>query len=173
MDSWNKIFKPIVVLACICIVVTAALALTNKATAPRIAELAEIAAAEAREELMPGVSFSQVDCTAPNITAAYQSDDGSAILTAVSKGYGGTFVTMVAFDGDGNIVRVKVQDHAETKGIGDKVEVESFWGQYSGLSTENHITLDVEVDKVSGATISSKAVNNGVNYAIDGFQTLS
>ncbi len=172
-SSWNRIFKPIVVLACICVAVTAALAFTNQATAPIIAELAEKAAAEAREELMPGVSFELVSCDAPNITAAYQSADGSAILTAVSKGYGGNFVTMVAFDGDGNIVRVKVQEHAETKGIGDKVEAESFWSQYSGLTIEAPISLDIDVDKVSGATISSKAVNNGVNYAIDGYKTLS
>lgn len=173
-DPWNKMIKPVVVLACICMVVTAALAMTNNATAPIIAELAEKAAAEAREELMPGVSFTQVTCDAPNISDCYVSDDGSAILTAVSKGYGGNFITMVAFDGDGNIVRVKVQEHAETKGIGDKVEQESFWGQYSAdLTAEANITLGVEVQAVSGATISSKAVNNGVNYAINGFNTLS
>ncbi len=173
MDQWNKVFKPIVVLACICIAVTTALALTNQATAPKIAELADEAAAITREELMPGVAFTQVNCEAPNISAAYQAEDGSAILTAVSKGYGGTFITMVAFDSNGNIVRVKVQEHAETKGIGDKVEDESFWGQYSNMEVNGAVVLEQDVDKVAGATISSKAVNNGVNYAIVGFQALS
>ena len=37
MSNWNKVFKPIVVLCAICVVVTAALAATNQATAPVIA----------------------------------------------------------------------------------------------------------------------------------------
>lgn len=173
MDNWNKIFKPIVVLACICIVVTTALALTNEATAPIIAQLAEEAAQAARAELMPGADFEAVSCDSPNVTDVYKAtDDSGYIITANSKGYGGTMVIMVAFSSDGNISKIKVQSHAETVGIGDKVEAESFWGQYGGKPS-SELALGTDIDKVTGATISSRGVNNAVNAAIVAYNAVS
>ena len=50
MSNWNKVFKPIVVLCAICVVVTAALAATNQATAPVIAAATAEAQRQARME---------------------------------------------------------------------------------------------------------------------------
>lgn len=175
MDNWNKIFKPIVVLACICIVVTTALALTNEATAPIIAELNEEKARIARGELMPDAAdFTQVSCDVPNVTDAYEATDGSGyILTTTSKGYGGTMVIMVAFGADGNILKIKVQSDGETPGIGDKVTKSAdHWAKYEGLPSET-LSLGTDVEAISGATISSKAVNDAVNSAIAGYQAIS
>lgn len=174
MDNWNKIFKPIVVLACICIVVTTALALTNQATAPIIAQLAAEAADAARKELMPDApGYEQVSFEMANVQDVYKAtDDSGYIITSTSKGYGGSMIIMTAFDSSGNIIRIKVQSHAETKGIGDKVEADSFWGQYSGLAAQA-LGLDVDIDKVSGATISSRAVNNAVNTAIEAYNAVA
>lgn len=175
MDNWNKIFKPIVVLACICVVVTAALALTNEATAPTIARLAEEAASKARTELMPDAAgFEKIDCTEANVTDAYKAtDDSGYIFTTTSKGYGGSMVVMVAFDADGNIIKTIVQSDGETPGIGDKAtKSEDHLDQYATLPAEN-IDLGINVNAVSGATISSKAVNNAVNAAIAGYQAVS
>lgn len=174
MDNWNKIFKPIVVLACICIAVTTALALTNQATAPIIAQLAAEAADSARKELMPNApGFEEIPVDIANVQDVYKaSDDSGYIITATAKGYGGSMLIMVAYDDSGSIIRIKVQSHAETKGIGDKVEVESFWGQYSGIEA-TELGLGVEIDKVSGATISSRAVNNAVNSATVAYHAVS
>lgn len=175
MDKWNKIFKPIVVLACICIVVTTALALTNQATAPIIAELAEQKASVAKKELMPDVSsFENISCDVDNVMEVSRATDGSGhIITTTSKGYGGTMVIMVAFDANNQIIGMNVQSDGETAGIGDKVTKNvDHWAQYAGLPAEN-ISLGTDVDAVSGATISSKAVNNAVNSAIEGLLAVS
>ena len=61
MSNWNKIFKPIVVLCAICVVITGALAATNAATAPVIAEATRLAQEQARFELLPEADgFSEV-----------------------------------------------------------------------------------------------------------------
>lgn len=166
MDQWNKIFKPIVVLGCICVVVTTALAFTNQATAPIIAENARIAAEQARGEMIAGAEFTQVEVDVPNVTEAYTSDMGS-IITAVSKGYGGTMVIMVAFTPEGEIMQVKVQSNAETAGLGTKIVTEEwFCEQFKTVST-------AEMDTISGATISSKAVAAAIDSATAGLQAMS
>ena len=78
---------------------------------------------------------------------------------------------MVAFNADGTIKQVKIQSQAETAGVGTKVTNESFWSQYSGLPAAT-ITLDQEVDRITGASISSRAVNTAVNYAIDAYNAI-
>ena len=49
MSNWNRVFKPIVVLVVICIIVTGALAATNKVTKPIIDEAIRVAQEQARK----------------------------------------------------------------------------------------------------------------------------
>ena len=79
---------------------------------------------------------------------------------------------MVAFDPDGTIKQVKIQSQGETAGVGTKIENESFWSQYTGLPAET-ITLDQQVDRITGASISSSAVNDAVNFAIAAYNAIS
>ncbi|OUQ80654.1 FMN-binding protein [Flavonifractor sp. An100] len=174
MSNWNKVFKPIVVLGIICIVITGALAVTNQATAPIIAEAARVAAEKARAELLPDADgYTEID-PAPyeGVSGIYVADNGvGTIISSSAKGYSSTIEVMVAFNADGTIKQVKIQSQAETAGVGTKVTNESFWGQYSGLPAST-ITLDQEVDRISGASISSRAVNTAVNYAIDAYNAI-
>lgn len=166
MDNWNKMFKPIVVLGAICIVVTTALAFTNQSTAPIITENARIAAEKARGEMIAGAEFTEVSVEVPNVTEAYTSDMGS-IVTATSKGYGGTMVVMVAFTPEGEVMQVKVQSNMETAGLGTKVVDEAwFCEQFKTVST-------AEMDAISGATISSKAVAAAVDSATAGYNAIA
>ena len=149
MSNWNKIGKPIVVLCLICVVITGALAATNSATAPVIQAAAEAAAQAAR------------------------TDNGvGTIITSSDKGYSSTVVVMVAFDPDGTIKQVKIQSQGETAGVGTKIENESFWSQYTGLPADT-ITLGQQVVRITGASISSSAVNDAVNFAIAAYNAIS
>ena len=94
------------------------------------------------------------------------------IITSSDKGYSSTVVVMVAFDPDGTIKQVKIQSQGETAGVGTKIENESFWSQYTGLPAET-ITLDQQVDRITGASISSSAVNDAVNFAIAAYNAIS
>ena len=174
MSNWDKIGKPIVVLCLICVVITGALAATNSATAPVIKAAEEAAAQAARTELLPeATGFTLVEGEFEGVTEIYTADNGvGTIITSSDKGYSSTVVVMVAFDPDGTIKQVKIQSQGETAGVGTKIENESFWSQYTGLPAET-ITLDQQVDRITGASISSSAVNDAVNFAIAAYNAIS
>ena len=177
MSNWNKVFKPIVVLALICIVITGALAATNQVTAP-IIEAAKIAAENAaRAELLPEAegAFTQVEGVAvDNVSAIYVADNGTGtIITSSAKGYGGDVVVMTAISPDGTIKQIKVTEQAETKGIGSKVaDTPSYWENYKGLDAGDALVLNQDVDAVTYATISSTALINAVNAAIEAYNAI-
>ena len=82
MSNWNKVFKPIVVLCAICIVVTAALAATNAATAPVIEAATLEAQRQARMELLPDAdNFTEVTgIQVENVSAVYTADNGAGVV---------------------------------------------------------------------------------------------
>ena len=170
MSNWNKIFKPIVVPCVICIVMTGALAATNGVTAP-IIEAATIAAQNAaRQELIPeATSFEQIQgISVENVSDIYVADNGEAVITCHGKGYGGNITVMVAFTTDATVKQIKITEQAETAGLGSKIQSEaSFQASFAGLPVADFTVNDI--DKISGATISSKAVTAAVNAAIDAY----
>ena len=175
MSNWNKVFKPIVVLVVICIVVTGALAATNQMTAPIIKEATIQAQNKARKELLPDAdSFTVMsDIQAENVSDISVADNGAGtVIIAHGKGYGGNVTVMVAFNPDDTIKQIKVTEQAETQGVGTNVTVKTdFWGQFEGKAAET-LTVGENIDKVSGATISSKAVTGAVNAAIDAYNMI-
>lgn len=176
MSIWNKVYKPIVVLCIICIVVTGALAATNQVTAP-IIEAATLAAQEAaRTELLPEADgFTKVEgVSVDNVSDIYVSNNNvGTVITCSGKGYGGTVTVMVAFTPDGTIKQLKVTEQGETQGVGTKVTTNAdYWTKYEGLEAKP-LTLGTDVDAVTGATISSRALMSAVNAAIDGYNAIS
>lgn len=176
MSSWNKVFKPIVVLVIICIVVTGALAATNQVTAPIIEEATRLAEEKSRTELLPEAEgFEEITgVSVDNVSAIYKStNDVGVVITSSAKGYGGDVVVMTAINPDGTIKQIKVTEQAETKGIGSNVvSSEEYWANYAGVSAEKALVLNQDVNAYSGATISSKAVLSAVNSAIDAYNQL-
>ena len=176
MSNWNKIFKPIVVLCVICIVVTGALAATNGVTAP-IIEAATLAAQEAaRTELLPDAQgFEKVEgINVANVSDVYRTtNDVGVVITSSAKGYGGDVVVMTAITPDGTIKQIKVTEQAETKGIGSKVvDTPSYWENYVGVSAAQALVLNQDVDAVTSATVSSSALINAVNAAIEAYNAI-
>ena len=177
MSSWNKIFKPIVVLCAICIVITGALAATNAATAPVILEATIKAQNEARNELLPEAegTFSKVDgVKVDNVSDVYAADNGTGwVITSNAKGYGGTITVMSAFSPDGKIKQIKITEAAETPGFGSNVTATpSYWERYMGKSASQALVLGQDVDAHNGATISSKALLRAVNSAIEAYNAI-
>ena len=173
MSNWNKVFKPIVVLCVICVVITGALAVTNSVTAPIIAEATRVAQEKARTELLPEAdAFTLVDVTAENVSDVYVANNGAgAVVTCHGKGYGGNITVMVAFGPDKTVKQIKITEQAETAGLGAKIQTEkSFLESFSGLPAEDFTVTDINA--ISGATISSKAVTAAVNAAIDAYNMI-
>ena len=174
MSNWNKVFKPIVVLCAICIIITAALAVTNSVTAPIIQEATIAAQNAARQELAPeATAFEKIEGIAvENVSDVYVGDNGEAVITCAGKGYGGTVTVMVAFTTDGTIKQIKVTEQAETQGLGTKVTTDpSYWTRYEGLEAKP-LTLGTDVDALTGATISSRALLSAVNAAVEAYNQI-
>ncbi len=88
---------------------------------------------------------------------------GIAVETFTNKGFGGEIRLMVGFKLDGSIIDIAVIKHAETPGLGDKMEKDKsdFSVQFMGKHPEN-FKLAVkkdrgDVDAITASTISSRA----------------
>lgn len=173
MSNWNKIFKPIVVLCVITIIVTSALAVTNSMTAPIIAEAIRVAQEKGRTDLLPDATgFTLVDGVFDGVSSVYTTDNNvGTVVTAAAKGYSSTITVMVAFNVDGSIERINITDQAETQGLGTKIiSEESFQESFVGLSPDPFTANDIDV--ITGATISSEAVVDAVNFAVSAYTAL-
>lgn len=175
----GEIITPTAVLAIICVVVTLALSSTNLLTADRILSLSIEKENNAMSKLIeadkylwcPGVTD---DDRSYNI-AIKENEPVGIILTTEANGYGGVISVMTAVDMEGKIVAIEILEAAdETPGLGQNVTKPDWYSQFSGL--KNDITVikggsaiqeNNEVNAVTGATISSKAVTTAVNQALD------
>jgi len=80
----------------------------------------------------------------------------------------------VGVDAEGKVTGVSVVSATETAGVGTKVTSNKnnkagvpVLDQFIGKGTaEGELTVGVNVDAVSGATVTSKAVTRGVNAAL-------
>lgn len=102
---------------------------------------------------------------------------GYVVESTSSQGYGGDIVLYVGVAADGTVGGVSILDISETAGLGmeaPKVLAPQFAGkrveQFSYTKTGSR--TDSEVDAISAATITTKAVVNAVNGALETAQIL-
>ena len=94
--------------------------------------------------------------------------DGSRIgyaIRVLSPGFSDDIDMIVGFENDGSVRKVEIISLSETAGLGSLVSEESYLAQYTGKS--GTLALKTDVDAISGATKSSRAVLNGVNTAAE------
>ena len=166
------VLRVAVTLLLICGVVALALAGVNAITEDRIADLKEASTQAAIAAVLPGggkeVSFT--DDTGL-VTKVFASDAGYAIQVAPS-GFGGTVTMMVGVDTEGKLLGVQVVSHSETAGLGavaaDTTDAgNAFRSQFVGMSGSVSVTKDGgQVEAITGATITSRAVCAGINAAL-------
>lgn len=84
-----------------------------------------------------------------------------------AKGYNGNIDLLVAFNRSGEVLSVRVTDHGETPGIGDKIDIQiSPWiDQFQGATRQDThwaLTPKGDIDGITGATITSRAVTEAI-----------
>ncbi len=156
----------------IALVAGLALGVVHAVTEQPIAKQALAAAEEARKTVLP-----QAAAFEPNAdeTVYVGRDAAGAVVGFVTsgetKGFGGVIEVTVGLSVDGTITGISVggSGFKETAGLGAKTKDAAFTDQFIGKSDEltavKHGTAstDQQIDAVSGATISSRAVTNEVN----------
>lgn len=167
--NFNEIVKPVLVLVCICLVVTALLAYINSVTSPIIAKAEQEKTEQAMSEVLTeaeGFRPVEVDNLPDRVTEIYSAENGSGyVFMLTTKGYGGDMKLICGIKSDGTIEQCKTLSHSETSGLGSKTAEDPYRNQYCGKSSD---TLS-EVDAISGATISSTAYKNAIEDAFKAF----
>ena len=163
----KKSIKNILVLVCICSVVSVLLALTNAVTAPIIAKNESLKANAALLEVMPdGKSFEKMDIggyTLPaTVSEAYKSENGGYVIKLSTTGYSSGMVLMCGVSAEGKVTGAKLISSNETPAIGG-VAAEGMAGQVVG---KDGTTID-GVDTVGGATKTTAAYRAAVKDALN------
>lgn len=154
-------------------IMAGSLALVNKITAPRIAQFRAEKIQKAVSEVLPGGGDEVYCIVDPSglVSHVYASDLGYAIQVE-PIGFDNTITMMVGVDREGNVLGISVVSHTETAGLGAVAAAgnaagEAFRSQFVGMSGAVAVTKDGgEVDSITGATITSRAICAGVNAAL-------
>ena len=172
MKNMKYILRLALTLLAITGLMAAALALVNQVTAPKIAEIKAEKTQLAIQAVLPG-GGQEMDVPAGNplVSKLYGSEKGYAV-EVTPAGFDNTITMMVGVDMEGKVLGISIISHTETAGLGAVAAAktsagEAFRGQFVGLS-EAAVTKDGgAVDAITGATITSRAVCDGVNAALD------
>ena len=162
-------------LCAITFIAAALLAGTNALTKDRIAAAAEEKQQSAMRALLPEAEKFDIFNNNENIYMGTDSE-GNIVgfcVSAASAGYGGDVELMVGIDEELKLSGVEILSNSETAGLGANCTKDDFKAQFAGLSTPVSVVkgggangVD-QINALTGATITSKAVVSGVNAAYD------
>ena len=173
----KDILIPTVSLFVICLVVTALLAVTNMLTAPQIQKLSKETEDKTKAEVLASADEFSDALTVSADGKDYTYYEGTAsgdtigyVFKTSAKGYGGDIDLMVGIDTSGKVTGVSILSISETAGLGMNAKNESFINQYMGKSgtigVSKNGASDTEIQALTGATITSKAVTSAVKTVL-------
>ena len=159
----------VIVLAAICLVIASLLGIVNNVTAGPIAENTAKTVQESLQIVLPADSYEEVEYTGADTTviAVYKAgENGYVVECNTPNGFGGPIDMMTGIGTDGSITGIAVITHAETSGLGSKATDPEWQAQFIGLSGGASVTKDGgTIESITGSTITSRAVCDGVNIA--------
>ncbi len=193
-DMQKSISKNSIVLGVFAALTVGLVALIQQGTADKIAEAERQAQLQALSEILPAQAYdndlltSSIELDDPllgnkgSITAyiATKEQQPSAIILQATApdGYSGAINLLIGIGVDGKLAGVRVLQHKETPGLGDKIELsKSNWiTSFNGKSLDNpspeRWTVKKErgeFDQFAGATITPRAVVKAVQRALQFF----
>ena len=101
---------------------------------------------------------------------------GYVINVVSHEGYGGDIEIAVGIQADGTVKGIEMLSISETAGLGMKADTDDFKNQFRDKKVEKFqytktgAASEDEIDAISGATITTNAVTNGVNAGLAAFQ---
>lgn len=147
----------------ICAAVALIVSFVHTITADVIAQAAAQQKREAIVRIFGEAEITELDPLA-GTDAFFSVGELGWCVNLSAGGFGGDIALMVGVNADGSVQGVEIISHSETPGFGAKADDPDYLGQYRGLTGK--LTLGRDVEAISGATISSRAVLGGVNQAL-------
>lgn len=148
----------------------------NEITKEPIAKQEQETKAIAMKEVLPSAESFQDAPAGEDVLEAYTGIQGGQIIgytvKVAPKAYGGAMEMMVGITSDGVVQGIKILSHSETPGLGANASDVSFTDQFKnkvkGLKVVKGTSQsEDEISAITGATITSKAVADGVNMALE------
>ena len=198
----NKIIKDALALTLITLVAGVALGGVYEITKDPIAKQEAQAKAEAYEQVFTdAAAFEAVEMDdkltktirdqldqegykAQSIEEVMRAEDqsgetlGYAFAVVTSEGYGGDIRFSMGVQNDGTLNGISILSIGETAGLGMNADTPAFKDQFVGKQveklqyTKNGATQDDEINAISGATVTTNAMTNGVNAGLCAFRVM-
>ena len=190
----NTIIKDTIILTLITLIAGGVLGLVYEITKDPIAKQQELAKQEAYKAVFEDADTFEVCVEAEDADlAAYLAGEGFeaqtvneimeakdasgetlgyAINLTTSEGYGGDITFSMGVQADGTLNGISILTISETAGLGMNADKPEWKGQFAGKKaevfsvTKDGATSDDQINAISGATITSRAVTNAVNAAV-------
>lgn len=93
------------------------------------------------------------------------------LVESYGKGYSSFPQILVAIDNDFVVQKMNVLSHNETPGLGDEIETDWFKNQFRGKDLDHLVVIKGEtqedIQAITGATISTRAVTEAVRLAVE------
>ena len=173
----RDIFKLSIILLIITMVSAGVLGTVNDVTKVVIQEKAMEASIVFMKEIIADADdFKAVENPAitgiDSVEEAYEALKGGStigyVVKSVTSGYGGDVTILTGISTEGTLMGIRVASQSETPGLGSKIADAEFRTQFEG-KTATELSLDSDIDALSGATVSSKAAIKGVNASIKAY----
>lgn len=123
------------------------------------------------QTILPGsVTFTEETYTGEdaNIQHVYKGETGYVIGT-LTTGYAGNISMLIGVSNEGTVTGLQIRNMHETYGLGQEALTDwQFLAQF--LNTTGEAAVGDNIDAITGATVTSKAVTRSVNSAV-GFVT--
>lgn len=150
-------------------IVAGLLGLVNYVTADTIAEQIAQKAENAMRQVLEADSYEPLDVPEDSaVTAAYRAGDRGYVVRGAPNGFGGAIDMMVGVDVSGAVTGVAIVSQSETASLGANCTREDFRAQFTGKTGTLSVSKDGgEIEALTGATVSSRAVTEGVNTALE------
>ena len=175
----NKIIKLAVILFAVSAIVALCLGLVNGVTADRIAAIAAEKLAVAMSEVLPADEYTDVEYTGDDQTVDFikKAGDKGYVVQCTVSGSQGSITMLTGVATDGTINGIYVLKHSETPGLGAIAGAASNVGiewrsQFQGVPSAAVTKDGGQIEAISGATITSRAVCNGATAAQNAVKTV-
>ncbi len=182
---FSGIGRLIVVLAAICFVAGLALSAVFEVTKEPIAYQLKLEVIRSLKAVLSEMDIDPdrdyVDLQRPEVgevrvfqAATGDTADGIAFQVRAPDGYSGSIFVMMGVLPDGSLGGIEILNHAETPGLGSLIIEDSFKDQFKGRSLDNtnfKVKKDGgDIDQITGATISPRAVSEAVEKGLIWFR---
>ena len=181
----KNIVRIALALALVCLVAAVSLSAVNQLTRGEIERRKAEELAESLRVVFPAAeSFKELPVPAEipkregaSILAVYEAfTEGKSqgyVFRVYTMGYGGEMVLLLGIGKDGTFTGMQVLEHQETPGLGSNITEETFRSQFVGKSVDDPFEVRKDIQAITGATISTRAVASACRGAIAYFKEVA